>query len=113
MAMNDRLYCAAIDFGTTFTGLGFGDRKNNTTFLNVWGKGGPKGVEVKAPTTVLFNPHGIFDAFGFDAVKKYGKMNDKQKWDCYYFERFKMELHQEKVGVKNKLIHAILILIIL
>ena len=58
---------------------------------------GPQGVELKAPTAVLFDAGRNFVAFGFDAVKKYSRMNDKQKNDCYYFERFKMELHHQEV----------------
>ena len=91
------LFCAAIDFGTTYTGLAFAEWGKEKYVTATWEHDGPKGIELKTPTAVLFDSGRSFIAFGFDAVKKYSKMNDIQKNDCYYFERFKMELHKQEV----------------
>ena len=91
-------FCAAIDFGTTYTGLGFAEWGTEKYIVSTWSLDGLQGVELKAPTVVLFDAGRNFEAFGFDAVKKYSRKSDKQKQDCYYFERFKMELHHQEVS---------------
>ena len=91
-------FVAAIDFGTTFTGLAFASYphgKHNVA-LNKWN--GHEGVEVKAPTAVLFHSSGEFASFGFEAVREYYEKGDREKLDCYFFKHFKMELHQKPVN---------------
>ena len=91
------LFCAAIDFGTTYTGLAFAEWNSKKVVACTWEQDTPHGVEMKAPTAVLFDPGKDFSAFGHDAVKKYSRMNERNNNDWYYFERFKMELHQQEV----------------
>ena len=91
------LYYAAIDFGTTCTGLAFalkGEEKVN--FKLKW-PSGPTGIEVKAPTVALFDSKSSFMSFGFQAKKEFLRMSDEDKKTCYYFENFKMELHNRNV----------------
>jgi len=90
------MFCAAIDFGKMFTLLAFAEDGKSTTAVYI--------SEdclynfKKVPTTVLFDPGRNFLAFGLDAEKKYNRMNYMQKHDCYYFERFIMELQHEEVS---------------
>jgi len=96
--LSNPLFCAAIDFGTTFTGLAFAEWGKGKTVAISWEHDGLEGIDIKAPTAVLFDSGRNFLAFGFEAVKRYSRMNDKQKSDCNYFERFKMELHHKEVS---------------
>ena len=91
------LYCAAIDFGTTYTGLVFAPWGTTHYVEYTWEHGGPQALDLKAPTVVLFDANRRFIAFGFDAIKTYSLMSEKQRMDCYYFERFKMDLHHKEV----------------
>ncbi|CAC5355526.1 unnamed protein product [Mytilus coruscus] len=83
-----KLFVAAIDFGTTYSG--------------------------KAPTSVLIDEDEQFVAFGFDAENKYmaslendsdSDSADSDKDKCkdvyHYFSRFKMELHDKAVNLKT------------
>ena len=91
------LYFAAIDFGTTFTGLAFLSTATGEMELQLKWPGGPTGCEVKAPTVALFNSRRQFMSFGFQAKKDFLAMSDTEKKTCYYFEKFKMELHNKDV----------------
>ena len=91
------LFIAAIDFGTTFTGLAFASCLSGDHKVVLYRWDGYEGLEIKAPTAVLFHPNGEFAAFGFEAVSEYYDKDDKEKLDCYFFKNFKMELHQKKV----------------
>ena len=97
---------AAIDFGTTYCRYAYSFKhdfeKDPTRHIitNTWVSG--KTVSEKAPTCVLFNEHEKFVSFGYDAEEKYGDLaiegeEEVGKW--FFFERFKMKLHNEKVSV--------------
>lgn len=56
----------------------------------------------QAPSTVLFTPQKVFHSFGYDAEDKYMELAEENKHtNWYYFQRFKMLLHENKVN-KNK-----------
>ena len=61
--------CAAIDFGTTYSGLAYSYayEKEKVHILSEW----PGGVSNKIPTAVLFDKHKSLIAFGEDALTKY------------------------------------------
>lgn len=99
-----KLCCAAIGFGTS-TGLAFSSDERKVIAIT-WEKDGLKGVYLKAPTAILFDSNLNFLAFGFEAVKRFTRMRNDQKRDCYYFENFIMNLHQlekttEKMMIKS------------
>lgn len=111
-----RLFVAAIDFGTTYSGYAFSSKdgwekeplKINS---NVWNAGTKRLLSSKAPTTLLLNPDKSFLSFGYDAETEYSDMaeNGKNVQSYYYFDCFKMLLHDNKVnkkvvkmGVKNR-----------
>ena len=96
------LATVAIDFGTTFSGFAFSfNTKRDSTdaiFMNKeWGI--EQGCRTqKAPTCLLLKPDKSFDSFGYEAQEKYANeipVEEQKKY--YYFERFKMKLHSNKV----------------
>ena len=91
------LYCAAIDFGTRYTGLAFANWNEENYRVLTWENNNVNGVELKAPTAILFNSELKFLAFGFEAVEQFARMGNDQKRDCYFFVNFKMNLHQLEV----------------
>ena len=97
-------FVAAIDFGTTFTGLAFAPYPHGKQDVTLYIWDSNKGIEVKAPTTVLFHSSGKFASFGFEAVRDYYEKSDQEKLDCYFFQNFKMELQQKPVNINFKLI---------
>ncbi|XP_052780249.1 heat shock 70 kDa protein 12B-like [Mya arenaria] len=91
---------AAFDFGTTYSGYAF-------SFINdplkvqtnqTWYSGGAgKLISLKTPTSVLLNPEGEFDSFGFQAEDSYAsKAEDDEHEGWRLFRRFKMVLHNNK-----------------
>ncbi|XP_052089534.1 heat shock 70 kDa protein 12A-like isoform X1 [Mytilus californianus] len=99
---HDKLFVAAIDFGTTYSGYAVCTRDEYTKNTNnpkmkvrEWNEGSY--ITDKAPTCVLFNPDKELDSFGYDAMTKFRtnpNSMDFRKW--YYFEHFKMMLFKEK-----------------
>ena len=105
--MSKRNYIAvvAIDFGTSFSGFAFAfnhHRGETGIHMNkAWGYdvGFPS---YKTPTCLLLKPDLTFDRFGFEAQEKYAHLEDAdEQKSFYYFERFKMVLHRNKVLVRS------------
>lgn len=101
-----RLFVAAIDFGTTYSGYAYAsvkDLKDDTgkIVINIWNSGSY--MSQKAPTCILLNPKQEFDSFGYDAETKYSQMagEDEDFKDWYYFYRFKMSLYGNKTPFKR------------
>lgn len=102
-----RLFVAAIDFGTTYSGYAYAsvkDLKDDTGKIvtNIWNSGSY--MSQKAPTCILLNPDQEFDCFGYDAETKYSQMagEDEEDYkDWYYFYRFKMSLYNNRTPVKR------------
>lgn len=89
-----RLFVAAIDFGTTYSGYAFSTKdKKNTFFTCDWKNN--ELVSLKTPTTLLLDSKKNFLKFGYDAEKKYLSeiLADEEQDNFYYFRRFKMFLH--------------------
>lgn len=88
---------AAIDFGTTFSGLAFSLRHEfESNPLKVISKAWSGGalLSPKGPTCVLIKPDGeTLDRFGYEAESKYADLaREGQHTDWYFFRRFKMTL---------------------
>lgn len=112
---SSRLAVAAIDFGTTYSGYAFSWKSDWAKVqTNEWHAG--TFMSSKAPTTLLLNKDKSFLAFGYEAENIYrenaeritsdsdseSEEQKKPKLNCrdlYYFHRFKMLLH------KNKMLH--------
>lgn len=94
---------AAIDFGTTYSGYSFSMRdefEKNALQIHtpVWKAGSRQFMSEKTPTCLLLNSEQKFEAFGFDAEDQWTELLlDGEEEDYYYFERFKMNLHNNKV----------------
>ena len=94
------LVVAAIDFGTTYSGLAFSFKHDPFKRMFTYMLGYVSEMPDKAPTYALFDGEGNFHSFGYEAEEKYGELaldEDENLDDWYYFERFKMKLFHQKV----------------
>ncbi|VDI82370.1 Hypothetical predicted protein [Mytilus galloprovincialis] len=96
------LMVAAIDFGTTYSGYSFSLRdeflKNPLQIHTAtWKTTCRLSTGEKTPTCLLLNKKREFVAFGYDAEDRWTDLIlDKEQDDYYYFQRFKMNLHNNK-----------------
>lgn len=100
---SEYLLVAAIDFGTAYSGFAFSTRdayKKDPLKIDaeqVW-KAGGKLMSLKTPTCLLLDSKKDFDSFGYEAENKYAELvMDGEQDDFFYFHRFKMSLHNNKV----------------
>lgn len=95
----NKLFVAAIDFGTTYSGYAFSSKSEWTKVqTNVWPSSNQ--MSSKTPTALLLNKDETFNSFGYDAEKNFAEIaeeGDDSYKDFYYFHRFKMLLHNCKV----------------
>ncbi|KAK3099987.1 hypothetical protein FSP39_013033 [Pinctada imbricata] len=96
-----RLFVAAIDFGTTLSGYAFSSKSSwHKVHTNTWCGGSL--ISIKAPTALLLDSNKEFVAFGYEAEDKYSQLAQEEEHEEYYFfHRFKMALHNEKIGSKT------------
>ena len=88
---------AAIDFGTTYSGYAYSYEydKDKVHVNSNWSSGSSLW---KVPTAILFDDNQKFLAFGEDAENKYCRYAESdEEQSCYYFNRFKMVLYENKV----------------
>jgi len=88
----------AIDFGTSNCAVAYSyaSDQQNVIVINDW----QDGVEThgKIPTAILFDKKQKFLAFGNRAIEKYRKfVANENQMKCYFFDKFKMELYNQKV----------------
>ena len=81
----------AIDFGTTFSGFAFAVGRNSRVFHD----------EQKVPTCLLLDKDTRLKSFGQDALVEYSDVALDGPTDMYYFDRFKMKLHNEEVQTQS------------
>lgn len=117
-----RAAVAAIDFGTTYSGFAF-SWKFDWSKVQVIENCSGNFLSMKVPTSLLLNPNKTFAAFGLQADINYTEMAEKNDSDSdsdsenngekkpnedykkyYYFHRFKMLLHENKVHAMLKCI---------
>lgn len=113
-----RAAVAAIDFGTTYSGFAF-SWKYDWSKVQVIENCSGNFLSMKVPTSLLLNPNKTFAAFGLQADTYYTEMAEKNDSDSendgerkpkedyrnyYYFHRFKMLLHDNKVHAIYKYI---------
>ena len=54
----------------------------------------------KTPTCLLLNSDLSFDSFGYEAVEKYAGIQEEcHEGEYLFFQRFKMDLHNDKVMI--------------
>ncbi|KAK3097170.1 hypothetical protein FSP39_007092 [Pinctada imbricata] len=98
-------YVVAIDFGTTYSGYAFQHISDHERFpasgsTEMWK--GSNGMSEKAPTSLLLTKDGTFEAFGYEAEKRYFELIencDEEGWR--FFKQFKMRIFQEKAGIDD------------
>ncbi|CAG2200677.1 unnamed protein product [Mytilus edulis] len=97
-AGQDRLFIAAIDIGTTYSGYAYASRRDvekdpSNIYCPQWRS--DEGLYYKTATAVLFDEDGNFNKFGFEAEEYY---NDDQsdKFKCFFFQDFKMLLYEKR-----------------
>ena len=107
-----RLFVAAIDFGTTYSGFAFSQR---SSWENVHFQTCSSGdfLSRKEPSVLLLNPDKSFKAFGYNAETTYMEMTKQRNLESditsqeipekdwrkyYYFSRLKMLLYENEVG---------------
>ena len=102
--MRNHLMVAALDFGTTYSGYAFSMRHEFETeplkihCNHIWNAGARALSSMKTPTCLLLDKEKKFVAFGYDAENQYADLvMDKEHDDYYFFHRFKMNLHNNKV----------------
>ncbi|CAG2219966.1 Heat shock 70 kDa protein 12B,Heat shock 70 kDa protein 12A [Mytilus edulis] len=98
-----RLFVAAIDFGTTYSGFAFSARGDTTIYTCEWRNNDL--TSMKTPTSVLLDNEQKLKAFGYDADNKYitSIVPDEEMDEYYYFRRFKMKLHNERIKLDTML----------
>ncbi|XP_062582269.1 heat shock 70 kDa protein 12A-like [Saccostrea cucullata] len=94
-----KLFVAAIDFGTTYSGYAFSISQNWRKLMACHWQGGGL-ISHKAPTALLLKKAGgsdpVFEAFGYTAEDRYATLTAKKEHKDYlYFQRFKMILHKD------------------
>lgn len=88
---------AAIDFGTTYSGYAYSftnsleDVKTPLTWATA------QFPSSQAPTCLLLSQDITFLAFGYQAREIYWNLTENERKLHYFFENFKMRLHQERV----------------
>ena len=94
----------AIDFGTTFSGYAFSFKSDPTSIKMNKSWGASLGFRsLKTPTTVLVDPEGKMEAFGFEAEEQYSDLEQDDVTPDKYtlYQKFKMMLHKDKVQFLN------------
>ncbi|XP_052795789.1 heat shock 70 kDa protein 12A-like [Mya arenaria] len=86
------MICAAIDFGTTYSGYAFSFAHSPLEIkANYWPDG-----SIKTPTVILLDPDGRFHSFGKEAMDKYSSLlHAKEHKQWFYFDRIKMVLYEK------------------
>uniref|UniRef100_A0AAV2JV22 Uncharacterized protein n=1 Tax=Knipowitschia caucasica TaxID=637954 RepID=A0AAV2JV22_KNICA len=94
-----RGYLIAIDFGTSYSGHVYSIAPRGAELvpnLRRWGQEYGHNTP-KTPTCILFDANGKFMHFEYKAKDKYLEMDKDDAAKNYFFENFKMELHNKKI----------------
>ena len=89
----------AIDFGTSNCAVAYSHAsdKEKVFVINEWQDGAE--TRGKIPTSILFDKDEKFLAFGNRAIDKYKRLvANEEQMKYYFFDKFKMELYQNKVS---------------
>ena len=97
-----------IDFGTTFSGYAFqltssykvADPTAGIFCPQAWNNNQTRLASLKTPTCLLLDRNTDIVSFGYEAEDRYADLcMDGDHRQYYYFRRFKMELHDNKVTI--------------
>uniref|UniRef100_A0A4W6D9U8 Heat shock protein family A (Hsp70) member 12A.2 n=1 Tax=Lates calcarifer TaxID=8187 RepID=A0A4W6D9U8_LATCA len=96
-------FIIAIDFGTAYSGYAFSltsTEKEIDPYVKPWGEELARETP-KAPTCILFDEHGEFMKFGYEAQMAYVEMRGENARKHLYFECFKMSLYDVTIKTAN------------
>lgn len=109
---SDYLVIVAIDFGTTFSGFAWsmrseledyqhGQCKSDVPPISIsqnWNSPSQNAVSLKTPTCLLLDAEKEFRSFGYKAENEYVHLaREKSHQRYYFFQRFKMVLHEVRL----------------
>uniref|UniRef100_A0A3Q4FXW1 Heat shock 70 kDa protein 12A-like n=1 Tax=Neolamprologus brichardi TaxID=32507 RepID=A0A3Q4FXW1_NEOBR len=101
----DNSYIIAIDFGTAYSGYAFSLTKREAETeprLKYWGQQVSLRTP-KTPTCILFDEHGKFLSFGYEAQSVYFRTRGDEARKKFFFECFKMSLYVTEVLLETQL----------
>ena len=99
MSTDDFVVVVAIDIGTTYSGYSFSTKSNPSNIRSNKNWGEKQGFAAyKTPTCVLLDKRQNLKAFGYDAQTEFSTLANEDAEDYYYFHRFKMVLHTQRVS---------------
>ena len=86
--------------GTTYSGYAysFTADQEDIHIMRKWEGDDPGINNQKTPTVLLLTPEQEFHSFGFTARDFYHDLQQREAKHWYFFEKFKMLLHHNKVG---------------
>ena len=103
--IEDYLFVAAIDFGTTYSGYAFSSRDDfkevplKIKANQAWNAGSQRHLSLKTPTCLLLDDKEEFVSFGYEAENMYSDIViDRKQNEYFFFQRFKMQLYKNKVN---------------
>ena len=91
---DDSRVFVGIDCGTTYSGFCFAVGRESKDY-HVQPQAGADGQKI--PTALLLKKDGSLYAFGQHAIDEYSTLDDEEKKELLFFDRFKMELFSAKV----------------
>ena len=102
---DDYLFVAAIDIGTTYSGYTFSSRDDfkkdpqKIVANQAWNAGSQRHFSLKTPTCFLLDGKEELVSFGYEAENKYSDIViDRKQNEYVFFQRFKMQLYENKVN---------------
>lgn len=97
VSKSTKIIVAAIDFGTTYSGFAFSLKYDWGKVISYTWNGGYI-VSNKTPTCLLIKKDFSEFFFGYEAEDKYSDLTTNDfHHDFYFFQQFKMILHQDDV----------------
>jgi hypothetical protein len=95
--IDEYLFVAAIDFGTTYSGYAFLSRDDfekdplKIVVNQAWNAGSQRHFSLKTPTCLLLDDKEELVSFGYEAENKYSDfVIDRKQNEYFFFQRFKM-----------------------
>ena len=98
MAVNGKLFSAAIDMGSSYCGIAFSTKDDITKiFVDMIRLG--TFVSTRNYTCILFTQEKTFHSFGYAAEQKYSELVEDEMHDnWFFFKRFKEALSNKNVS---------------
>ncbi|XP_052233296.1 heat shock 70 kDa protein 12B-like [Dreissena polymorpha] len=100
---------AALDVGTAYSGYAYAYRKemdegmDNVIVNNPWSSADKSTTTYKTPTQLLLNEKREFEAFGYEAQKRYAELHQQGRHErCFYFKKFRSKIASGQAGIPGE-----------